>query len=299
MTNSIDVWTVPIDANDAAAVGQLKRVSEAVGPHLYPSLSEDGKLLAYSSTRQGHGYVWIKNLESGKESRVVTHTETEGVGQLSPDGSLVTYVNSGSSTGGFVVPVQGGTTRQFCTGECSPYSISRDNKVVLYRFGKFLRAFNLDSGQDGLFLHSANYHLYQSVFSPDQRWVVFEAVHRRRSRLYVAAVRDGAPSLSEKDWIPLTADEGWADKPRWSPDGKWIYFISNRDGFFCLWAQRLAGETKRAEGLPVPITHFHGSRLSIDNVGPGSRMQLSVARDKIALNLGELTGNVWVTDLSR
>jgi len=35
----------------------------------------------------------------------------------------------------------------------------------------------------------------------------------------------------------LTGDEGWAGKPRWSLDGNFIYFLSNRDGFFCLWAK--------------------------------------------------------------
>jgi eukaryotic-like serine/threonine-protein kinase len=78
-----------------------------------------------------------------------------------------------------------------------------------------------------------------------------------------------------------------------------IYFISNRDGFFCLWAQRVAHDSKRPIGAPVSIAHFHGSRLSMANIGAGGVMEISVARDKIAFNLGELTGNIWVTTLSR
>jgi hypothetical protein len=37
----------------------------------------------------------------------------------------------------------------------------------------------------------------------------------------------------------------------------------------------------------------------MSNVGAGGVMEISVARDKIAFNLGELTGNIWATNLSR
>jgi eukaryotic-like serine/threonine-protein kinase len=169
---------------------------------------------------------------------------------------------------------------------------------VLYRKGTVIRAFDLLSRQDSLFLRSDDYGLFQTKFSPDRRWVTFGASRRGRSRLFIAALRDATTPAAENEWIPLTGDEGWADKPRWSPDGNLIYFISNRDGFFCLWAQRVAAQTKRPIGAPMSIAHFHGSRLSVGNVG-FAVLGLSVARDKIAFNLGELTGNIWVTNLSR
>ena len=166
-----------------------------------------------------------------------------------------------------VVPVRGGVADEFCTDCDSLYDISADNKVVLYRRGNAIRAFNLLSRQDNLFMRSDKDHLYQDKFSPDGHWVVFEAVRRGRSRLYVAALRNSVTPAPENEWIPVTGNEGWADKPRWSPDGNVIYFISNRDGFFCLWAQRLAADSKVPTGPPVPISHFHRSRISMGNVG--------------------------------
>jgi hypothetical protein len=38
--------------------------------------------------------------------------------------------------------------------------------------------------------------------------------------------------------------------------------------------------------------HFHSTRLSTANIGYG-QLEIGVAADKIVLNLGELTGNIW------
>lgn len=71
-----------------------------------------------------------------------------------------------------------------------------------------------------------------------------------------------------------------------------LYFISDRDGYLCLWAQRLANRTKAPLGTPFPVYHFHSARLSTANLDM-SVLEIGVAKDKIIVGLGELTGNVW------
>ena len=104
-------------------------------------------------------------------------------------------------------------------------------------------------------------------------------------------------TASEKDWIALTdRANSVVAAPRWSPDGNLIYLVSMLDAFRCIWAQRLNPATKRPEGSPIPIYHSHGSRRSLLNVGL-NLLEISVARDKIAFPLGEVTGNLWTTTL--
>ncbi len=49
-------------------------------------------------------------------------------------------------------------------------------------------------------------------------------------------------------------------------------------------------------GPPLPLYHIHQVRRSILNVG-WALMDIAVAPDKIVLNLGEITGNIWMTQL--
>jgi eukaryotic-like serine/threonine-protein kinase len=111
----------------------------------------------------------------------------------------------------------------------------------------------------------------------------------------VAPFQRDIPS-KESNWITVVSDLHYNDKPRWSPDGNRIYFVSDRDGFACLWSQPVEPDTKRPVGPPLPLYHIHQVRRSILNVSYGL-MDIAVAPDKIVLNLSEITGNIWMTQL--
>ena len=101
--------------------------------------------------------------------------------------------------------------------------------------------------------------------------------------------------MPESECVGIT-DCRLDDKPRWSPDGNVLYFVSEQDGFRCIWALRLDPATKRPLGAAFPIFHAHEARRSLMNIGWGE-LQISVARDKIVFNLSERTGNIWTMKL--
>lgn len=78
------------------------------------------------------------------------------------------------------------------------------------------------------------------VYTPDGRGVVFTRISQRHGRDLVVVDRASGAVRG------LTADAAMELQPRFSPDGRWLVYASDRDGIFNLYAQAWpAGPTRR------------------------------------------------------
>ena len=304
LTLTVNVWGVPVHADSGQKVGSPRRVTATSTLQWSPSVSEDGRRLVFGGDRLGTGGLWVRDLETDREVLLVSSR-----GAISPvitaDGSRVAYVDTERQWAIFAVPPSGGEPEKVC-GDCGEgwafvQGWSRDKTRLLYvaYVAGTPEVFVLDlgSGDKRRALQRSPNGLWQAQFSPDDRWIsVLETLHAEgRTKLWVAPFRDGSvPNADE--WVAVTRGEDWDDKPRWSPDGNLMYFTSLRDGFLCLWAQRLRPDTKEPMGQAFLVKHFHSARMSMMNTG-NIRLETSVARDEIFINLGELSGNIWTTRL--
>ncbi len=309
---NVDIWSLPIDARQAKVLGEMQRLTQDPSPDTRASISTDGKRLAFLSTRSGNRDVWIKDLVSGRETALTNTPASESVVQILGDGSGVMYSvteeRSGEST--YLIPLgtgpgavlRPGVAEKLCDkcGACVGASsfASRERTLVCgVSPPGLVSVLQLPSGVRREVLTHPQNGVFGAQPSPDERWIVFNLVTSPiRSQVYLAPFT--GQTVKVPDWIPLTDGESWDDKPRWSPDGNVIYFISDRDGFRCLWYQRLDPATKRPAGSPAPLHHLHRARLTMTNVDNGQQA-ISVARDRIVFSLGELTGNVWMAEGGR
>jgi Tol biopolymer transport system component/predicted Ser/Thr protein kinase len=296
-TMSADIWSLPIDAERGRALGALKRVTEDAADDYDPTLSSDGATLVFRSRRAGRFEVVSRNLRNGAET-VLTQTAVDHYPAVSRDGSKVAYsFRQGGRMPVFVVSVGGGAPSQTC-GDCGEVEQwSPDGNAILYVTAddpSAIGLFKIGSAPNPAWLKHPSLGIYNARFSPDGAWVAFNARPDRLSppRMLVAAVRNSVVA-GENEWIAVTED---GEAPAWSPQGNLLYFWSDRDGSPCLWAQRLDATTRRPWGPPVSIQHFHSRVLSWKNLYLGPP-DLAVARDRIVFNLGEHTGNVWMTEL--
>ena len=96
---------------------------------------------------------------------------------------------------------------------------------------------------------------------------------------------------------PITTGENWDDKPHWSADGKTLYFISQRDGYRCIWYQRLDPDEAHARRTAAPVSLPSHSPL---HGQPGiAGIELDAADNELFFLLGELTGNIWMAQAPR
>jgi dipeptidyl aminopeptidase/acylaminoacyl peptidase len=95
-------------------------------------------------------------------------------------------------------------------------------------------------------------------------------------------------------WVRITDGKQWDDKPRWSPDGRTIYFLSERKGFFNVWGIHFNPTIGRPQGEPFQITSLETSSLMILQNKPA--VELSMTEGRLVLPLVQTSGNIWILD---
>ena len=74
-----------------------------------------------------------------------------------------------------------------------------------------------------------------------------------------------------------------------------IYFLSDRDGSRCIWAQRVDTATRRPIGAPFAAHHMHQFRYNLNDVDPAA-IGLSVANGQMFYASFELQSNIWLAE---
>ena len=295
--SKIEIWSLPIAANEGKALGGLQRLTETASQHLQPRLAANGKTLVYASLESGKGDLWLTDLETGKQTALTSSPSNEQQPVLSAEGSRVAYnARDAAMNSIHVISTSGGGLERACDSCTTSFGDwSADGKTMLHLRDQPRRVAVLDvaSGRSTDILQHARYNLYVPRFAPDGQWITFVAqTGPENRRLYAARFR-GEAVIPSPEWIPLTDGRFSDDKPTLSPDGNLLYYTSNRDGFMCLWAQPLEPGTKLPVGPAFPVHHFHSTWRSISNV-PLNWLGVSVARDRVVFNQGERTGNIWM-----
>jgi Tol biopolymer transport system component len=295
LASSVNVWSLGVDGASGKVTGPLQQITYGADVKYRPSLSRDGRKLAFDL-----GYnVLVKDLGSGKETSLTT---AGFYPSWSADGSKVAYsIGSRAKMQIGVVNAGGGVPETVCD-DCglAPAGWSSDGSKIIYDWGvpQTVGLLDLATGKKVELLRRPEFSVTQASFSPDDRWICFLAgVGPNRNRVYIIPFRAGAPAPPESEWIGVSYGESFEGQPRWSPEGNMVYFVSHRDGFRCIWAQRLDSHTKRPVQAAFAVYHFHSARRSLTNVGNVGNVGLGVSRDKLVFNLGELTGNVWMAKL--
>jgi Tol biopolymer transport system component len=133
-------------------------------------------------------------------------------------------------------------------------------------------------------------NLYNQRFSPDQRWITFLAhdlLYASTSSVYVVPTSGGT-------WRAITDGAWFDDKPRWGPDGRILYFVSNRRGVANVWGRRFDNATGTAIGEPFPVTSFKSAQFQLT---PRTvQMDIAITATHLLLPMSESRSEIWMLD---
>ena len=83
------IWSIPLEQNQAMPHGRLERIGDNPATQRNPSLSRNGRYLAFLSDRSGRGSVWLRELATGKELSVASSSFVHGFPVSNASGSRI------------------------------------------------------------------------------------------------------------------------------------------------------------------------------------------------------------------
>jgi eukaryotic-like serine/threonine-protein kinase len=289
-----DLWSLPIDLDSGKTRSTQQQLTRSGANSQRPSFSSDGRKLIYISDRSGNLDVWMRDMDSGKETALTATPWDETHAVITTVGNVAYASLEGKKTVVYLLPMGRGVAEKLCDDCGLPLGWSPDGRRILYYSGEPVGYSTIDivTRQRVDVIRHPKYNIHMARFSPDGNWLAFHVptvADEGRSSIFIAPLRNGV-TASEGEWIQMTDGTGIDATPWWSPDGSLLYFLSKRDGFQCIWAQRLDKTTQRPEGAPFDVAHFHGARHKVQEAGFGP----GIAPDKLVFTLSDSTGNVWI-----
>jgi Tol biopolymer transport system component len=297
------------DANAGRMSGAGQAITSPGMTSFEENLSRDGKKLAFASVRAGKWEMRVKSLPDGRETPVISDDDRRIYPHWSPDATRLVYTQISSHSGQSRIVVwsdQDRTERPLATlpGTNPPlvFDWSSDGRRLLVGVAGIASkreeiwtisvsdSAGAETGPQKT-IASSDYDIFQSQFSPDQRWILFEAARSTstgaESILY-AMPTGGGP------WVQITDGKQWDDKPRWSPDGKTIYFLSRRGGLFNVWGTRFDSAHGKPEGKPFQVSTFdRASQMIPQNIAP---VALTLTQDRLVVTAAQVSGSIWIID---
>jgi Tol biopolymer transport system component len=297
----VNLFEVQVDPEQGTAVGPARRITRDAAPKFGLSLSADGGRLAYStyagSPDDRRAEVRVQDTGSGAltASVLLAVATTNPLPRISPDGRLLSWRDRiEGSWAALVASTEEPVGRELCRG-CAVADFFSDGEHALVDHGRSLTRTRLSDGHETLVLDLEEGALLDSDLSRDDLWIAVQ-IGEIDGSVVLYAVPLRSPPADRDEWVRLTGGETWAGQPRWSPDGHFLYYLSERDDFTCVWALALDPLTREPIGQPRAIVHAHRNAMKMMPIAR-AMWTLDVGGDRLVFNAGAMSGDVYTAKL--
>jgi len=235
--NLKEVYTADIDGQNVAKLTNYRNIA------LSPSISPEGKYLAYTSYKEGKPNLYIKDIEKNTEIYADRSDGTKiGTFWLNKSTILYSHTTGGrSAIYAYDVEKKDKKTILQREGILASPAVSPDGKKMLFvsdMYGSpqiFVR--DNDSGEIKRLTYYGTYNS-APAWSPKGDLIVF--VSKLEGGFEISTINDDGSNQRV-----LTNDGTINDSPQFSPDGRYILYSSQRGGKYAIYVMLFNGENKR------------------------------------------------------
>jgi Tol biopolymer transport system component len=299
-------------------------IQESVAPHFsqitaqsglewFPSLSPDGKWVAYGGDSNGTRHIFLQST-TGQTPIDLTADSTDGDDQpaFSPDGERIAFRSGREGGGIFVMGRTGEAVRRLTKRGFKP-TWSPDAREIAFTLENAdldpqntvglssLWAVNVATGDER---QIGNVDAVLPNWSPNGHRIAYttRGAISGSTRLDIWTI-----DRSGTNPVAVTADGASNWNPVWAPDGRHLYFVSGRGGPINLWRVAIHEESGRTLGSPQPVTtpaafatHIaisaDGTRIAYSSILRTRNLQKLTIDPATGMSSGEPT---WITSGSR
>lgn len=252
-------------------------ITNQVGTEYFPTLSPDGKDIAYAAKENGQYDIFLLRVGGKKPTNLTSGTTSDDTQPaFSPKGDLIAFRSERQPAGIYVVEPAGDNLRQIADFGYHPSFSPDGKKIVVSTFGRdqptvraapgmSLDIIDVQSGERSRLLDA---EATFPTWSPNGHRIAYwfhTGTYGRRDIATIPA-EGGEPMIVAKDF----AVSNW--NPVWSPDGKFLYFVSSRTGNMNFWRVAIDEKTGAVLGSPEPATVASSYSRHITFSRDGKRM---------------------------
>jgi Periplasmic component of the Tol biopolymer transport system len=225
---------------------------------------KDGRIL-HTRKNGNHAALWLMDADAGNARQIPTEIKSIfNRPQVTPDGRYIVFSSKQSGTARIWRMDADGRNLVRLTKEKPNFGdfgpqITPDGKTIIYQEyasganaeSAFMKV-SIDGGESSLLYKHSEYNVYNQAISPNGKLLAYDSYRKSDfdKKIRIAAL--------ENNSIGETVREFDADQIIsyiWSPDGKSLTFLSNRNGVPNLWRLPLDGSPAQ------PITDFKSGRI--------------------------------------
>jgi Tol biopolymer transport system component len=254
------VWVNHRPGSSERGTAQLSptfvQLTSQPGPELFPSLSPDGKTVIYVHGPLGNWDIYALRV-GGQNPVNLTKDCPKDDKQpaFSPDGNWIVFRSEREDGGIFVMGATGESPRRLTDFGFHPQWSPDGDQVVFASIGFVMPRDR--SGISELWVvdvataeqrRISEGDAVQPHWSPNGHRIAYWAVlEGGRRDIHTIPASGGEP-------VPVTDDAAVDWSPVWSPDGRYLYFASDRGGSMNSWRVPIDDGTGKTLGEPQPVT---------------------------------------------
>ena len=266
LTTAALVWSVWLKTKPAtldwSRAAHLQLTNEH-GTEFFPSLAPDGRSFVYASKQIDNFDLFVQRVGGKNATPLTPNTPSDEIAPVfSPNGERIAFRSTREPAGVYVMEASGENVRLVVAG-CFHPSWSPDGKEIVCSTAGHEEApttrntltsalwiANVETGEKSFLCEN---DAMQPSWSPNGNRIAFWFMPPSAGRSDIATI---SRSGGEIEVITKDASTNW--NPVWSPDGKFLYFASDRSGNMSFWRVAIDEETGKVqsetEAVSTPAT---------------------------------------------